>query len=66
MLCPNNAQYYGNRAACYMMLWKYRDALVDAKKSIELDPKLFKVNCVICMKNMYIANEQLLILFIPV
>ena len=41
-LCPNNAVYYGNRAACNMMLAKYRDALADAKKSIELDPKLFK------------------------
>lgn len=41
-LCPDNAIYYGNRAACYMMLGKYHDALVNAKKSMQLDPKLTK------------------------
>ncbi|KAG7207919.1 hypothetical protein KM043_009509 [Ampulex compressa] len=41
-LCPTTAHYYGNRAACYMMLKCYRDALNDAKKCIELDPTFFK------------------------
>ncbi|KZC11403.1 DnaJ like protein subfamily C member 7 [Dufourea novaeangliae] len=39
---PNKSKYYGNRAACYMMLSKYRDALIDAKKSIELDDTFLK------------------------
>lgn len=41
-LCPDNAIYYGNRAACYMMLGKYSDALINARKSMQLEPKLFK------------------------
>ncbi|XP_012227173.1 dnaJ homolog subfamily C member 7 isoform X1 [Linepithema humile] len=41
-LCPDTSRYYGNRAACYMMLGQYRDALTDAKKCIELDSKLPK------------------------
>lgn len=43
VLCPNVSRYYGNRAACYMMLGQYRDALADAKKCIELEPKFSKV-----------------------
>ena len=42
-LCPNVARYYGNRSACYMMMGLYRDALKDAQKCIELDPKFIKV-----------------------
>ncbi|XP_034946040.1 dnaJ homolog subfamily C member 7 [Chelonus insularis] len=41
-LCPNVAKYYGNRAACYMMLDQYRDALADARKSVEVDPNFTK------------------------
>ncbi|XP_031829885.1 tetratricopeptide repeat protein 2 [Nomia melanderi] len=41
-LCPNDSRYYGNRAACYMMLNKYCNAIKDSKKSIELDNKFFK------------------------
>ncbi|XP_054284464.1 dnaJ homolog subfamily C member 7-like [Macrosteles quadrilineatus] len=41
-LCPETASYYGNRAACYMMLSKYREALEDARKSVILDPKFTK------------------------
>lgn len=42
-MCPNVSRYYGNRAACYMMLGQYRDALTDAKKCIELEPTFSKV-----------------------
>lgn len=42
-MCPNILRYYSNRAACYMMLGQYRDALTDAKKCIELEPKFSKV-----------------------
>lgn len=42
-LYPNTPLLYANRAACYMMLDKYPPALKDAKKCIELDPKVYKV-----------------------
>lgn len=42
-LYPNIPLLYANRAACYMMLDKYPLALKDAKKCIELDPKVYKV-----------------------
>lgn len=41
-LCPENPSYLGNRTACYMMLANYKEALNDAKKSIQLDPKFEK------------------------
>ncbi|KAG5676507.1 hypothetical protein PVAND_006338 [Polypedilum vanderplanki] len=41
-LCPDNPSYLGNRAACLMMLGNYKDALNDAKKSIQLDSKFEK------------------------
>lgn len=41
-LCPNTAAYYGNRAACYMMLNKFSEALEDARKVIQLDPTMIK------------------------
>ncbi|XP_037707810.1 dnaJ homolog subfamily C member 7 isoform X1 [Drosophila subpulchrella] len=37
-LCPDSAAYYGNRAACYMMLLNYNSALTDARHAIRLDP----------------------------
>lgn len=36
-LCPNVPAYYGNRAACYMMLGDCNQALNDARKSVHLD-----------------------------
>lgn len=41
-LCPDSAGYYGNRAACYMMLGRYKDAFDDARKSIQLDDQYLK------------------------
>lgn len=41
-LCPDTAAYYGNRAACYMMLNRYHEALEDARKCVQLDPKFVK------------------------
>ncbi|KFU87033.1 DnaJ subfamily C member 7, partial [Chaetura pelagica] len=35
--CPNNASYYGNRAATLMMLGRFREALGDAQQSVRLD-----------------------------
>ncbi|XP_032529959.2 dnaJ homolog subfamily C member 7 [Danaus plexippus] len=41
-LCPENAAYYGNRSACYMMLGMYKKALEDAQKAVALDPTFTK------------------------
>ncbi|CAH2988614.1 unnamed protein product [Chilo suppressalis] len=41
-LCPENAAYYGNRSACYMMLGMYKKALEDAQKAVALDPSFTK------------------------
>ncbi|KAK7477798.1 hypothetical protein BaRGS_00030981 [Batillaria attramentaria] len=41
-LCPTCAAYYGNRAATYMMLKRYKDALADAQQSVHLDPAFVK------------------------
>ena len=41
-LCPENAAYYGNRAACYMMLGMYKKALDDAQKAVALDSTFTK------------------------
>ncbi|XP_043644416.1 dnaJ homolog subfamily C member 7 isoform X1 [Drosophila teissieri] len=37
-LCPDSAAYYGNRAACYMMLLNFNSALTDARHAIRIDP----------------------------
>jgi tetratricopeptide (TPR) repeat protein len=42
-LCPKNAAYYGNRAAAYLMLNKYKETIEDAKMSTSLDDKFVKV-----------------------
>jgi DnaJ family protein C protein 7 len=39
---PNEATYYGNRAAALLMLKKYDEAHDDCKKAIELDPSFVK------------------------
>lgn len=49
-MCSDEPRYYGNRAACYMMLGLYRNALVDAKKCIELDPMFLKVHIFVLYK----------------
>lgn len=41
-LCPTSAPYYGNRAACYIMLNRFQEALEDARKSVQLDPTFVK------------------------
>ena len=39
---PNCASFYGNRAAAYMMLDQYKNALSDAQKSISIDDGFVK------------------------
>uniref|UniRef100_A0A2A4JBR3 DnaJ homolog subfamily C member 7 n=1 Tax=Heliothis virescens TaxID=7102 RepID=A0A2A4JBR3_HELVI len=41
-LCPENAAYYGNRSACYMMLGMYKKAREDAVKAVSLDSTFTK------------------------
>lgn len=41
--CPNNASYYGNRAATLMMLGRFREALGDAQQSVRLDDSFVRV-----------------------
>ncbi len=41
-LCPENPAFYGNRAACHMMLSQYNKALEDAKQSVSIDSKFVK------------------------
>lgn len=41
-LCPQSVAYYGNRAACRMMMGLYQDALEDARESIRLDGNFAK------------------------
>lgn len=41
-LCPNVPSYYGNRAACYLMLGECTAAIADSKRSISLDEKFEK------------------------
>ncbi|XP_015117875.1 dnaJ homolog subfamily C member 7 [Diachasma alloeum] len=44
-MCPKEAIYYGNRAACYMMLEDYLKALNDAKEAVRLCPTFIKGHC---------------------
>uniref|UniRef100_A0A1B0DR43 Uncharacterized protein n=1 Tax=Phlebotomus papatasi TaxID=29031 RepID=A0A1B0DR43_PHLPP len=41
-LCPNLPAFFGNRAACHMMLGDYKQALSDARQAIDLDPSFEK------------------------
>lgn len=41
-LCPDSSVYYGNRSACYIMLYQYRAALADARKAVALDSSFAK------------------------
>ena len=62
-LCPETAAYYGNRAACYMMLNKYRDALDDARKSVSLDSNFVKgyvriLKCALALGDVTMAEQS--------
>ena len=64
-LSPNNASYYGNRAACYIMLNQYHDALADVRKALEIDPKFVKgylrmAKCCMMMGDLSTADKALL------
>jgi len=61
-LCPETAAYYGNRAACYIMLNRYQEALDDARKSVQLDPTFVRgyvrlVKCGIALGDLVTADS---------
>ncbi|XP_039763268.1 dnaJ homolog subfamily C member 7 [Pararge aegeria] len=63
-LCPENAAYYGNRAACYMMLAMYKKALEDSQKAVALDPTYTKgyirmAKCYIALGDMSGAEQAI-------
>lgn len=63
-LCPETAAYYGNRAACYMMLNRYLEALEDARKSVNLDPMYVKgyiriLKCSIALGDVMTAEQAI-------
>ncbi|XP_071101126.1 dnaJ homolog subfamily C member 7-like [Haliotis cracherodii] len=43
-LCPSCSAYYGNRAATYIMLNKYKEALEDSRKAIQIEPNFVKAH----------------------
>ncbi|XP_015117799.1 dnaJ homolog subfamily C member 7 [Diachasma alloeum] len=63
-LCPTNANHYSNRSACYMMMEQYEHALIDARKTIEIDPKHIKahtrlVKCAVSLGKTMVAETAL-------
>lgn len=36
-ICPETPAYYGNRAACHMMLADYKAALEDSRRAVQID-----------------------------
>lgn len=63
-LCPDTAAYYGNRAACYIMLNRFEDALEDVRKAVQLDPTFVRgyirmAKCGIAMGDLTTAEYAL-------
>lgn len=63
-LCPDVAAYYGNRAACYIMLNRFEEALEDVRKAVQLDPTFIRgyvrmAKCGIALGNMVTAEYAL-------
>jgi DnaJ family protein C protein 7 len=66
-LCPDSSVYYGNRAACYIMLYQYRAALEDARKAVTLDSSFVKgyiriAKCSLALGDLIAANGALCII----
>lgn len=63
-LCPETAAYYGNRAACYIMLNRYLEALEDSRKSVQLDSNFVKgyiriLKCSIALGDVMAADQAI-------
>lgn len=62
--CPDAAAYYGNRSACHMMLCSYKEALSDARTSVQLDDRFEKgyvrlVKCCVILGD-FVGAEQVI------
>lgn len=63
-LCPDVAAYYGNRAACFMMLNRFEQAMEDVRKAIQLDSTFVKgyvrmAKCAIALGDLMTAEYAL-------
>jgi tetratricopeptide (TPR) repeat protein len=60
-LVPNETSYYGNRAACFIMMRRFKEALIDCQMSLQIDSTYEKVKYRILFK--YLLRKYLTILY---
>merc|ERR1719150_2003395 len=63
-LCPGCPAFYGNRAACHMMLGQFVQALEDAKTSVQLEPNFVKgyirvAKCCVALGEIHAARQAI-------
>lgn len=63
-MCPDAPAYYGNRAACYLMVGDYKSALEDSRTAIVLDATFEKgyvriVKCCLAMGDVVGAEQAI-------
>lgn len=63
-LCPGCPAFYGNRAACHMMLGQFVQALEDARTSVKLDPSFVKgyvrvAKCCVALGEIHAARQAI-------
>merc|ERR1719211_345759 len=63
-LCPGCPAFYGNRAACHMMLGQFVQALEDARTSVQLDPNFVKgyvrvAKCCVALGELHAARQAI-------
>ena len=61
-LCPGCPAFYGNRAACHMMLGQFVQALEDARTSVQLEPNFVKgyirvAKCCVALGEIHAARQ---------
>ena len=61
-LCPGCPAFYGNRAACHMMLGQFVQALEDARTSVQFDPNFVKgyvrvAKCCVALGELHAARQ---------
>lgn len=63
-LCPRCPAFYGNRAACHMMLGQFVQALEDARTSVTLDPNFVRgyvrvAKCCLALGQLHAARQAI-------
>jgi len=63
-LCPGCPAFYGNRAACHMMLGQFVQALEDARTSVQFDPNFVKgyvrvAKCCVALGELHAARQAI-------